>query len=126
MSEMRAAILAAVARRIGIQAARDADPWFFPDEKWMRQVLGETGFMVERAEMEFRPTRCTDEEGKGGGVEGWVRLMGKQFFDAVPEEGGVREECIMEVVETLETVCRSPTGGSYIGYVRLRALARKV
>ena len=121
---MRVAILAAVGRRIGIQKARDVDPWFYPDEKWARDMLEKTGFKVEKAEMEFRQTRC--EEGEGGGVEGWVRLMGKQFFDAVSKEDGVREECIKEVVENLRTACECPTGGSYIGYVRLRVLARKV
>jgi len=34
VAEMRAALLGAVARRVGIEKAREADPWFFPDEKW--------------------------------------------------------------------------------------------
>ncbi|KAL5345769.1 hypothetical protein ACLOAV_009523 [Pseudogymnoascus australis] len=122
VAEMEATLLAVVARRIGMKRAREVDPWFFPDEKWMRGVLGEVGFAVEDVELEYRPTKC--EEGAGGGVEGWVRLMGKLFLDAVAE--GEREECVREVVEALETVVGSAAGGYYLGYVRLRVKARKI
>lgn len=122
VAEIEAVLLAVVGRRIGMKRAREVDPWFFPDERWMRGVLGEVGFAVEDVELEYRPTRC--EEGKGGGVEGWVRLMGKLFLDAVEE--GEREECVREVVEALETVVGSAAGGYYLGYVRLRVKARKI
>jgi hypothetical protein len=122
--EMRAAILEAVSKTVGEKVARESDPWFFPDEEWMRGKLEEHGFVVEKMELEERPTRV--EEGDGGGIDGWVRLMGKKFFDAVGGEGTpVREECIKETVERLEMDCKSPDEGHVIGYVRLRALARK-
>lgn len=123
MGEMRAALLSAVARRVGIEKAREVDPWFFPDEQWMRQVLEETGFVVEKMELEYRPTRATEGGGEGSGVEGWVRLMGKQFLDVLGEE---REEVVREVCEVLESVCARPGEGHLIGYVRLRVLARKL
>jgi hypothetical protein len=50
--------------------------------------------------------------------------MGKQFFDAVRE--GERAECEREVGEILKSVCESPGGGEWIGYVRLRAVVRKI
>jgi SAM-dependent methyltransferase len=125
VAEMRAAILAAVSKRVGVQAAQAVDPWFFPDEEWMKGMLEKHGFVVEKMELEARPTRV--EEGEGGGIEGWVRLMGSSFFDVVGEEGSsAREECIREVVERLEEECKTEDGGHVIGYVRLRALARKV
>ncbi|PBP19837.1 methyltransferase type 11 [Diplocarpon rosae] len=107
--------------RMSLAQARAADPWFFPDEVWMTRMLEQTvgGFKVEKIEREYRPTAAD-----AGGIQGWVRLMGKQFFDAVP--GSEREECIKEAVEVLEGVCESPGGGSWIGYVRLRAVVRKV
>jgi hypothetical protein len=122
VAEMRTALLGAVGRRIGIERAREIDPWFFPDEIWMREMLEETvgGFKVEKIEREYRPTRAD-----AGAIEGWVRLMGKQFFDAV-DGAEERERCIEEVCEVLKTVCQSPSGGDWIGYVRLRALARKI
>jgi SAM-dependent methyltransferase len=124
VSECHAALLAAVSWRIGIEKAREADPWFFPDELWMKQNLESVGFEVEKLELELRDTKC--EEGEGGGLEGWVRLMGKQFFDAVgPDGSSDREDCIKEVVQTLETVCEKPSGGKFLGYKRLRAVARK-
>ncbi|KAI1499044.1 S-adenosyl-L-methionine-dependent methyltransferase [Biscogniauxia marginata] len=122
VAEMRAALLMAVARRAGgVERAREADPWFFPDEAWVRRVMeGEGGWEVLRAEREYRPTRAD-----AGGVEGWVRLFGARFFEPVPE-GPEREACVREAVEVLEVVCREPSGGFNLGYVRLRVLARKV
>jgi hypothetical protein len=121
VAEMHTALLAAVGRRVGIEKARDIDPWFFPDEVWMSRAL-EGQFRVERIEREYRGTAAD-----AGGIEGWVRLMGKQFLDAVGKEGSPeREECIKEVGDVLKTVCRSPGGGDWMGYVRLRAVATKV
>ncbi|KAG4443612.1 hypothetical protein IFR05_000889 [Cadophora sp. M221] len=122
VAEMRTALLSVLGQKIGLPRAREVDPWFFPDEKWMTTMLEETvgGFKVEKIEREYRPTRAD-----AGGIEGWVRLMGKQFFDAV-EDGEEREECVRSVCEVLETVCGSPGGGEWIGYVRLRAVVRKV
>ena len=122
VSEMRTALLSVVGRKIGLEKARDVDPWFFPDEAWMKEILEVKvgGWKVERIEREYRPTKADR-----GGIEGWVRLMGKQFFDAVAEDDG-REECVREVCEVLKTVCESPAGGQWIGYVRLRAIVRKI
>jgi len=121
-AEMRTALLSVVGRRIGLERARNADPWFFPGDEWMKKMLETTvgGFKVERIETEYRPTKADV-----GGVEGWVRLMGKQFFDALDDQGQ-RDECVEEVCEILKTVCRTPDGQDQIGYVRLRAVARKI
>ena len=119
---MKTALLSVIGRRIGIEKAREADPWFFPDEIWMTKMMEETvgGFKIEKIEREFRPTKAD-----AGGVEGWLRLMGKQFLSVVEDEKE-REECVKEVCEILKTVCASPGGGDRFGYVRLRVLARKV
>lgn len=122
VAEMRAALLAGAARRAGLAAAAAHDPWFFPDEAWAAAMLEHTvgGWKVERSELEYRPTVAA-----AGGVDGWVRLFGAPFFEAVPE-GTEREETVREVVEVLETVCRNPSGGYQLGYVRLRVKARKL
>ena len=130
VAEMRAALLMAVARRAGsgggdgqgLARAREHDPWFFPDEAWAVEMLERTvgGWTVEKVEREYRPTPADK-----GGVEGWVRLMGAQFFEAVADEA-LREECVKEAVDVLEVVCANPSGGFHIGYVRLRVLARKI
>ncbi|OIW28052.1 hypothetical protein CONLIGDRAFT_460240 [Coniochaeta ligniaria NRRL 30616] len=119
-SELRCALLMAVGRRVGLARAQEADPWFFPDEDWVTDVMERkvAGWKIERIEREWRPT-TTDS----GGVDGWIRLMGRQFFECLPEEQ--REECIREVVDVLEVVCAKPGGGYMFSYVRLRVLARK-
>lgn len=149
VAEMRAALLSVVGRRVGMEKARAVDPWFFPDEVWMRRALSSSAsrsgsgnenenengneienekevenddgaWKIERLEREYRPTPADK-----GGIEGWVKLMGKQFFDVLGE-GEERREAEREVCEILQTVCRSPGGGDWIGYVRLRGLIRKV
>lgn len=122
VAEMHAALLSVVGRRIGMERARQVDPWFFPDEAWMKRMLEVTvgGFRVERSELQYRPTKSD-----AGGIRGWVKLMGKQFFDALDQQDQ-RGECEDEVCEALKTVCGTPDGDEYIGYVRLRVLARKI
>ncbi|KAL2125262.1 hypothetical protein VTJ04DRAFT_1627 [Mycothermus thermophilus] len=130
IAEIKAALLSSIARRVpgGVRQASEADPWFFPDEEWVRETL-ETklgGWKVERVEREWRPTVAEGKTGDGkGGVEGWVRLMGRKWLEVVEDEKE-REEVVKEVVEVLEEVCKLPRGGWMLGYVRLRAVARKI
>ncbi|KAE8448527.1 hypothetical protein EG329_009408 [Mollisiaceae sp. DMI_Dod_QoI] len=122
VAEMRTAFLSVIGRKIGIEKVREIDPWFFPDEVWMTKMLEEEvgGWKVERIEREYRPTKADK-----GGIEGWVKLMGKQFLDVLGE-GEERKESEGEVCEVLKTVCESPGGGEWLGYVRLRAIVRKL
>ncbi|KAH9433985.1 hypothetical protein MCOR02_006016 [Pyricularia oryzae] len=121
VSELKAGILSAVGRRIGLHRAAETSPWFFPDEDWTRKMMEKTvgGWKIERIERVWRPTTAD-----AGGVDAWIRLMAKQFFDALPAHQ--REECIREVVGVLEKVCAKPEGGYMFSYVRLRVLARKL
>ncbi|ROT43646.1 S-adenosyl-L-methionine-dependent methyltransferase [Sodiomyces alkalinus F11] len=123
VAEMRTALLMASARRVGMARAVAADPWFFPDEAWVRRQLEGRGWEVEKVEREWRPTKAGE-----GGVEGWVRLMGKEFLRAVEEEAGKEavEEVVREAAEALRVVCDDGDGGEMISYVRLRCLARKL
>lgn len=121
VAEMQAGIMGPVARRIGMDKTKEVSPWFFPDENWVTDVMEKRvgGWKIEKIEREWRPTTAD-----AGGVDAWVRLMAKAFFDAVPEDE--REACIREVVEVLEFVCAKPGGGYMLSYVRLRVLARKL
>jgi SAM-dependent methyltransferase len=119
--EMQAAIMMAVARRVGLEKTAEVNPWFFPDEVWLKQVMEDEvgGWRIEKMEREWRPTPADK-----GGVDGWVRLMGQKFFDIVPESE--RESCIVEAVDVLRIVCANPRGGEMISYVRLRCVARRI
>jgi len=123
VAEVHAALLAAVMHQgFSIQQARSACPWFFPSEKLAKQMLEEAEFRVEKSQLEYRPTELTTDE--GGGIEGWVRLMGAQFFEGLSDEK--RAAAVREVCEVLETVLTHEEDGSkWLGYVRLRLLARK-
>ena len=118
-----ALIYALIHAGIPIEKAREACPWFFPSETLMKQMLEKEGFVVEKSELQYRPTRLTDEE--GGGLEGFIKLHGNNFLQALDESK--RGAVVKEVCEVLRSVQTHEEDGSrWIGYVRLRMLARKV
>ncbi|KAL8850480.1 MAG: hypothetical protein Q9221_004623 [Calogaya cf. arnoldii] len=124
VAEVHAALIAAVAHQgIPLEDARELCPWFFPSEILMMQMLEKVGFKVQKIELEYRPTRLTAD--KDGGIEGWVRLMGAQFLEAL-DSATKRDAAVQEVCEVVKTVISHEEDGSmYLGYVRLRVLATK-
>ncbi|KAL8937258.1 MAG: hypothetical protein Q9216_004518 [Gyalolechia sp. 2 TL-2023] len=125
VAEVHTALIAAISHQgIGIERARKLFPWFFPSEATMKQMLEEVGFTILKMKLEYRPTRLTTEE-QGGGIEGWARLMGAQFFDGLDSEVK-KEAAVKEVCELLRTVITHDEDcGMFLGYVRLRVLAKK-
>lgn len=124
VAEVHAALIAAVVHQgLTVEQARLASPWFFPSDKLLGRMLEDAGFVVEWLEMEYRPTKLTVED--GGGLEGWVRLMGAQFLDAIQVDEK-KEKAVREVCETLESVIKHEEDGTmWLGYVRLRGVASK-
>jgi hypothetical protein len=119
---MRTTFFSIIGRKIGYEKAREIDSWFFLDEIWMTKMMEETvgSFKIEKIEKEFRPTKADD-----GRVEGWVRLMGKQFLDAI-EDKKEREECVKEICEILKTVCASPgVGGDWFGLCEVESFGQE-
>lgn len=127
VGEVHAAIVSVLTHHgIPLQKANDANPWFFPSDAWLRDMLTDVGFEVEKAEMEYRPTKLTarSEDGSGG-LEGWVRLMGAEFLAVIGDQSE-REQAVREICDVLEPiVTREEDGSQWIGYVRLRGIARK-
>lgn len=123
VAEITAALLGVLVRHgVPIEKARESVPWFFPSETWMRDALENLGFQVEKLETEYRPTKATT--GPDGGIEGWIRLMGAQMLDLLPENE--RDSAVKEACDILETILTRPEDGSkWLGYVRLRGVARK-
>lgn len=124
VAEVHTALLTALVHQgLSIEAARNVSPWFFPSETLMQQMLEEVGFVVEKSQTEYRPTRVTAE--KEGGLEGWVRLMGADFLEALASKEK-RDVAVKEVCDVLKSVMTHEEDGTmWLGYVRLRVLARK-
>lgn len=122
-AEVHVALISALVHHgVTIEKAREACPWFFPSEYLMRRILESEGFRVEKAEVQYRPTKMTTEE--GGGLGGWIRLHGDSFLQVLRPE--LRDEVVEEVSEALRSaITREEDGSMWIGYVRLRMLARK-
>jgi hypothetical protein len=124
VAEVETAFLCALVQQgISIEQARETSPWFFPSDTWMRSALEEVGFQVENVELEYRSTKLTADA--KGGLEGWVRLMGAQFLQAVPENKC--DDVVKQICEVLQTVVTHGEDGSqWLGYVRLRGSAKKI
>ena len=124
VADVHTALLAALVHQgVAIHKAREACPWFFPSEALMKEMLEKFGFKVEKIKLEYRPTKLTTE--KKGGLEGWVRLMGANFLDVLPTIEK-KEAVVREVCDVLQTVLTHEEDGSvWLGYVRLKVIARK-
>lgn len=123
VAEVCSALIAAlIADGVSPAEARARNPWFFPDESWMKAALKEVGFGVEKMELEYRPTELTpkDAEGKGG-LEGWMKLMGASFLEVASHQ----EKALKLISELLHDSITKKDGSQWLFYVRLRGIARK-
>lgn len=126
VAEVQAAASAALLHAgVPLERTREANPWFFPSVEHMTTLLQDAGFEVEVCEHEYRPTRLTAETvDKSGGLEGWVKLMCAQFLEVVQEQD--RDGVAKEICDVLEPIItRHEDGSRWLGYTRLRAVARK-
>ena len=89
----------------------------------MRQTLEDIGFQVEILEVEYRATRLTS--GENGGLKGWLKLMGASMLETLDDQTK-REAAVAEACEILSTVITREDGSQWLGYVRLRGVARKL
>ncbi|KAF2099308.1 S-adenosyl-L-methionine-dependent methyltransferase [Rhizodiscina lignyota] len=126
-AEIHAAMVAGlIARGIPTAEAHAASPWFFPSEAWMRKTLEDVGLVVEKLETEYRPTKLTPktEDGKGG-LEGWLKLMCAPFLDKFKTQKE-KDDVVRWVADLLDgIITRTEDGSQWMGYVRLRVIARK-
>lgn len=126
VAEIHTAATAALVHQGGIslQEARNASPWYFPSVDDMTKLLQGAGFEVEKCEIEYRPSKLTPKQADGsGGLEGWVKLMCAEYLEAVPEEKWA--VVLKEIHDLAESVITREDGSQWLGYVRLRAIAKK-
>ncbi len=126
VAEVQAAATAALLHAgVPLQEARQANPWFFPSTTHMSDLLKNAGFEVEICEHEYRATKLTaDTADKSGGLEGWVRLMCAPFLEAVSEDK--RDVVTKEICDIIDPIItRHEDGSKWMGYCRLRAVAKK-
>lgn len=119
---LTALIFALVQHGVPIEKAREASPWFFPSEAWMRSALESIGFHIKHMETEYRPTKLTSTA--DGGLAGWVRLMGAQFLEVLP--AAKREATVQQICDVLQTAVTKEDGSQWLGYVRLRGIATRI
>lgn len=123
VAEVYTAFVAVLTSKHGlsIAEAKEASPWFFPSEGWVKDTLTAVGFVVDRIETVYRPTKLTDN--RDGGLTGWVKLFGAPFLVKLGPEK--RDEAVADIVDLLEPVVKHDDGSTWVGCVRIRCLARK-
>jgi hypothetical protein len=85
-------------------------------------MLEDIGFQIVTLEVEYRPTKLTT--GEGGGLDGWLRLMGANMIEVLDEDK--RDAAIKLMCDNLcSVVTKDEDGSQWLGYVRLRGVARK-
>ena len=120
---MTALIYTLVQHGVPMDKAKETSPWFFPSETWMKDALETVGFQVDKVETEYRPTKLTSAV--NGGLAGWIRLMGAQFLEVLDEDR--QDKAVKQICEVLEpVVTRVEDGSQWLGYLRLRGVARKI
>ena len=105
-----------------LEQIKEIDPWFLPTVAWMKKALEDAGFTVEQLEYEYRPTQMTSAH--GGGLEGYIKLFLAPILAYIPAEK--REEVVKQMCGILELVVTHEDGTQWLGYVRLRGMARKL
>lgn len=106
---------------ISLEKAKELNPFFTPSETWMRQTLEGLGFEIEKIEVEYRPTKMTPAA--DGGLAGWIKLFGAAMLDGLAEDK--RDEAVKQICDVLEPLVTREDGSQWLGYVRLRGVARK-
>ncbi|KAF3904254.1 hypothetical protein AA313_de0201976 [Arthrobotrys entomopaga] len=127
VDEIHVAITAAlVMAGVAVEKVREANPWFYPSEGYMRGLLEEVGFEVEVMEVEYRPTELSlEDEGGEGGVKAWIEMFGQRFLELVGEDVEERRRVAGVARGLLEGIGRREDGRWIAGYVRLRWVAVK-
>lgn len=75
---MTALLFTLMQQGVSVEKAREANPWFFPSDSWVKEALEKVGLQVDKIETEYRPTKLT--AAANGGLAGWIKLMGAQFL----------------------------------------------
>lgn len=111
-----AAIVTAM-RAVGLNRKGDlalAHPWYFPAPDVYRALLEEEGFTVKRIALIPRPVVLKT------GIEGWLMLFRKPFFQ---QFGNEAETALAETIELLRPSLCDANGLWTADYVRLRVEA---
>lgn len=121
VAEVVIALIAALVdvAQLDIEEAKQLIPWYFASEAWASEKLEQAGFQVSLVELEYRPTKLSADEG----IEGWIRLFGASILNSFGKEVGDR--VVQRVCDLLQWAIKQEDGSQYVGYVRLRAIAKK-
>lgn len=113
------AAIATAMRAVAVARGGDlalAHPWYFPAPDVYRTLLQSNGFQVKRIALIPRPVVLKT------GIEGWLMLFRKPFFQQFETES---EKALAETVELLRPALCDGRGNWTADYVRLRVEAVK-
>ena len=115
VASIRAAFGEILAKR-GIDA-ENLNPWYFPTAEEYLARLEANGFEVDSIRLFPRPTPLPSD------LTDWLQTFAQPYLAGIPN--GDRKAVLVEMRERLEPVLRTPDGGWFADYVRLRFAARR-
>ncbi|KAJ5613803.1 S-adenosyl-L-methionine-dependent methyltransferase [Penicillium herquei] len=97
-------------------------PWFFPSDVYMKELLEEIGFNVQS--IELRPQHLELTTGAGGGLEGFIKLVGAQMLDLAGSDNQ-KDAVLEQLSRMLRYGTTREDGSQWITYSRLRCIATR-
>lgn len=116
VAAIRTALISVLAGRHGIVTDL-SEVWYFPTAGDYRELLEETGFVVDDIMLIPRPTPVET------GMEGWLTTLAAAVLSPVPP--AARDALIAEAVALLAPALCDRSGRWHVDYVRLRFRARR-
>ncbi|OLL27106.1 putative methyltransferase [Neolecta irregularis DAH-3] len=104
-------------RGISMAAIEEANPWIFPSEHVMSEMLTRNGFQVQSITRTYRSTELP------GNIKRWFEIFAGAFLKLVSE--GEKNAVLDELEQILRGSCQREDGKWFVGYVRLRVVAIK-
>ena len=117
IAAIRTAVRAVLIRRGYAPPARD--PQWYPDPSEFRSVHSGTGFVVEQADLLYRPTPLPT------GMAPWLSTFRTGSFEDAGVPSAERTSVVADIVELLRPVLSDRDGIWIADYVRLRFTARR-
>lgn len=115
-------IFALVNHGVPVEKAEEMCPWFHPSDDYMRGLLENIGFQVQKIDLKPKPLKMNPEI--NGGLEGFMGLLGAPWLDLLDTEEK-KKSVLKQMCRMLRHGTTKEDGSQWITYYSLRCVAVK-
>jgi hypothetical protein len=115
-------IFALVNNGIPVEKAEEMCPWFHPSDDYMKGLLEDIGFQVQKIDLKPKPLKMNPEI--NGGLEGFMGLLGAPWLDLLDTEEK-KKSVLKQMCRMLRHGTTKEDGSQWITYYSLRCVAIK-